>query len=77
MHRALELNTLGANPALATLSSRRLGQEFSLTARYALSRDVFLLGIASAGRPGKAIRDATPRSDEPWTTLQAHLFWTF
>ena len=77
LHRALELNNLGANPALATLSSHRLGQEFSLTARYALSRDGFLLGIAPTGRPGKAIRDATPGSDEPWTTVQAHLFWTF
>jgi hypothetical protein len=76
-HRALELNNLGANPALATLSSDDLGEEFSLTARYALSRNLFLLGIASAGFPGKAIRDATPGPDEPWTTLQTHLFWTF
>jgi hypothetical protein len=77
LHRALERNNLGANPALATLSSRDLGQEFSVTARYALSRDIFLLGIASVGLPGEAIRDATPGTDEPWTTLQAHLFWTF
>lgn len=77
LHRALELNNLGANPALATLSSHELGQEFSFTARYALSRNLFLLGIASVGLPGEAIRDATPGPQEPWTTLQAHLFWTF
>ncbi|MDQ1900672.1 alginate export family protein [Paracoccus sp. WLY502] len=77
LHRALELNNLGANPALATLSSHDLGQEFSFTARYALSENIFLLGIASVGRPGRAIRDATPGPDEPWTTLQTHLFWTF
>lgn len=77
LHRALQLNNLGANPALATLSSRDLGQELSVTARYALSRTVFLLGIASVGLPGKAIRAATSGPDEPWTTMQAHLFWTF
>lgn len=77
LHRAQELNNLGANPALSTLTSRELGQEFSFTGRYALSRNLFLLGIASVGVPGKALRDATPGPDEPWTTLQASLFWTF
>lgn len=77
LHRALELNNVGANPALATLSNHDLGQEFTFTARYALSRNLFLLGIASVGSPGEAIDGATLGSDEPWTTLQAHLFWTF
>ena len=77
VHRALQLNNLGANPALATLSSLDLGQEVTVTARYALSRNVFVLGIASVGLPGKALREATPGPDEPWTTVQAHLFWTF
>lgn len=77
VHRALELNNPGANPELATLSGRDLGQEVSFTARYALSRNVFVPGIASVGLPGKALRDATPGPDKPWTTLQASPFWTF
>jgi hypothetical protein len=77
LHRAFQLNNLGANPALGTLTSRDLGQEFTFTARYAISRNLFLLGIASVGLPGRAIRDATPGPDDPWSTLQASLFWTF
>lgn len=76
-HRADELNNLGANPALGTLTSRELGEEIQLTARWQVSPGVLLLGIASAAFPGEAIEAAAEGSADPWSTLQVQLFWGF
>jgi hypothetical protein len=77
LHRADQLNNIGANPAIAQLSSRDLGQELQLTGRWAISDRLYFLGIAGAAFPGKAIEDAAGGDAEPWTTLQAQLFWNF
>jgi hypothetical protein len=76
-HVADERNNLGANAALGTLSSRELGKEVQITGRWAISPGVFVLGIAGVAFPGEAIEAATPGPDDPWTTLQAQLFWGF
>ena len=76
-HRADERNNLGANPALGTLSSRDLGEEIQLTARWQVTPRVFALGIVSAASPGAAITAAAGGRDDPWTTLQLQLFWGF
>mgnify|MGYP006270402649 CR=1 FL=1 len=76
-HSADERNNLGANPGLATLSSRNLGEEVQLTARWQVTPRVFALAIASAAFPGAAIADAAGGRDDPWTTLQFQLFWGF
>lgn len=72
-----ELNNLGANPALGTLESRDLGDEIQLVARWQVNRNVMVLGIASAAFPGEAIKAAAGGDVDPWTTLQAQLFWGF
>ena len=77
LHRADELNNIGANPALAQLSSRDLGQEVQLAARWAISEQLYVLGIAATAFPGDAIDAATGGDAEPWTTLQAQISWTF
>lgn len=77
LHRAHQLNNLGANPAIATLTSRDLGQEVQLAARWAVSDRLYAVGIVSIAFPGDAIRSAAGGTAEPWTTLQAQLFWTF
>lgn len=73
--RAPELNNLGGNPALSRLSSYDLGQEFTLSVRWAISRQLYLQSLASMAVPGRALRDIG--ADEPWTTLEASLYCNF
>lgn len=70
---ALQLNNLGSNPAISSLSSHDLGQEFTLTGRWAINRNLYLQGIASYALPGEALRDVG--ADDPWSTLQLSLYW--
>jgi hypothetical protein len=53
LHRADQLNNIGANPAIAQLSSRDLGQELQLAGRWAISDRLYFLGIAGAAFPGR------------------------
>ena len=76
-HHADQLNNLGANPALGTLASHELGEEIQLTARWQVRPNVLVFGIVSAAFPGKAIEAAASGDTDPWTTLQAQLFWGF
>lgn len=77
VNRALELNNLGANPALSRLASRDLGQEWQLVLRMPINEKLYFLGVAGIARPGEAIRAAAGGGASNWTTLQAQLFWTF
>ncbi len=70
---APELNNAGGNPALASLTSHDLGQEFTLSGRWAINRNLYLQAIASLAMPGEALRDIG--ADENWTTLQLSLYW--
>lgn len=70
---APELNNLGSNPAISTLSSHQLGQEFTATARWAINRNLYLQSVASYALPGEALRDIG--ADRPWSTLQLSLYW--
>lgn len=72
---APELNNLGGNPALSQLTSGDIGNEVSITARWAISRTWYFQGVASYAKPGKALPSIG--ADDPWTTLQASLYWTF
>lgn len=73
--RASELNNLGGNPALSQMTSSDIGNETSVTARWAISHTWYFQGVASYAQPGKALR--TIGADDAWTTLQASLYWTF
>ena len=72
-----ELNNLGGTPALASLNSRYIGQEFLLTSRYFLSDNFMLQGVGAIAFPGSAIRDAANHDTSPWVTLQLSLFMFF
>jgi hypothetical protein len=76
LNRAMELNNFGANPRLAQLSSRDLGQEWQAVLRMPLNERLFFMGVAGLAQPGEAIR-AAGGGGSNWTTLQAQLFWTF
>jgi hypothetical protein len=72
--RAPERNNLGSNPALSTLTSSDIGQEFTLTGRWAINRKLYLQTIGSVAVPGKALRNIGARKS--WSTLQASLYWS-
>lgn len=72
--RAPERNNLGSNPVLSTLASSDIGQEFTLTGRWAINRNLYLQTIGSIAVPGSALRSIGVR--ENWTTLQASLYWS-
>jgi hypothetical protein len=72
-----ELNNLGGTPALSTLNSRYIGQEFLLTSRYFLSNNFMLQGVGAIAFPGSAIREAANNDTSPWVTLQLSLFMFF
>jgi hypothetical protein len=72
-----ELNNLGGTPALSTLNSRYIGQEFLLTSRYFLSDNFMLQGVGAIAFPGSAIREAANDGTSPWITLQLSLFMFF
>lgn len=72
--RAPQTNNAGANPALAQLVSHDLGQEFTLSARWAINRNLYLQSVASYALPGEALRGIG--ADENWSTLQLSLYWS-
>ncbi|MEE4117606.1 MAG: alginate export family protein, partial [Paracoccaceae bacterium] len=53
--RADELNNLGANPALAQLTSRDIGNEYTATLRWGIDSNRFLQVVASHALPGEAL----------------------
>lgn len=73
--RADELNNLGANPALAQLRAREIGDELTATLRWAINRQLYLQVLASRATPGAALEEIG--ASEPWTTLQSSLYVGF
>lgn len=63
----------GAAAGIGALSSHQLGQEFTLTGRWAINRNLYLQSVASFALPGEALRDIG--AEKPWSTLQLSLYW--
>jgi hypothetical protein len=77
-HFADELNNRGGNPALSQLSSKDLGQELQLVARWSISRNLYFLRVAACAWPGAAVRHATPDGTaKPRSSLQAQILRNF
>jgi hypothetical protein len=74
---ARELNNLGGNPSLGTLSSHDIGREATIRADWFALRRLYVLIVGSHAVPGRAIRDAAVSGARPWTTLQVSAFWNF
>ena len=68
-----EADDVNANRVPGALSSSSLGQEFTLSARWAINRTLYLQGIASYAVPGEALQHIG--ADENWSTLQLSLYW--
>jgi hypothetical protein len=69
-----QLNNLGATPAIATLQSTDIGNEVTLTGRWAINRKLYLQGVISAAMPGRALTDIG--ADRTWSTVQLSLYWS-
>jgi hypothetical protein len=72
-----QLNNLGGRPVLANLESLNIGQEVTLTTRWSVAQNLFLLGITSIAFPGEAIQRAVTEDASPWFTFQVALFLGF
>jgi len=57
------------------LASRDIGDEYTATLRWGISRNQYLQVVASHAIPGEALRDIG--ADDPWSTLQASLYIAF
>jgi hypothetical protein len=76
-YQAAELNNLGANPVLGTLTSPALGQELMFIGRQFLGKNYFIQTLASINSPGEAVRNVMPERTKRWVSLQASLYWFF
>lgn len=74
-HRLILPQTADVNASRlpAPVTSHDLGQEFTLSARWAINRNLYLQGLASYAMPGAALKDLG--ADENWSTLQLSLYW--
>lgn len=75
--RADTYSNIGALAPLRELKSKHLGDEFTLTSRWFVSRHFMLLGIASYGIPGSGIKDAFDTPVKDWSSVQLAMFMFF
>lgn len=64
--RADTLLNLGGNPAFSYLSSKELGREVNLTAKYFISRHLMVQGHVAATYAGEAARQVLGSTSSPW-----------
>ncbi len=73
--RADELNNRGGPRPLDELSDRSYGQELDVSVRWAISKQLFLLGLVGVADPGPALDLALEEGARTWTTVQVSLSW--
>jgi len=70
-----ELNNRGGPRPLRELADRSYGQELDVSVRWAVSKQLFLLGLVGVADPGPAIDLALDDGARTWTTIQLSLSW--
>lgn len=75
--KADQTNNLGGAQALSTLSSRDLGKELNITARYVSSANLIFVFSAAYTRPGEAIRQALNNDYKNWLSASALMIARF
>ncbi len=70
-------NIGGGAPAIASFSSRNLGDEFTIQCNWNINRHFMVLGLVSVAIPGRALKDALPSPVKAWSTYQLNLFMFF
>jgi hypothetical protein len=71
LFKADQLNNLGGAQALSVLSSKDLGKEVNMTARYIANAKLIYVFSAAYTQPGKAIRDALSDDYRNWFSASA------
>jgi hypothetical protein len=77
LFRADSLANIGGNPALQFLSSRDYGVEANTTAKFFVSRHVYVHGHIAYTMPGEAIRSALGRDASDWLSAMLFLRYAF
>lgn len=75
--RADQHNNLGGAQALSVLSSKDLGKEINMTARYISSAKLIFVFSAAYTRPGEAIRQALSNDYSNWFSASALMIARF
>ena len=72
----LDYYHLWADVPLPT-GQKTYGNELDLVVRWAISKQLFFLGVTGIAWPGDVIQAQTQGAARPWSTIQASLFWGF
>ena len=72
----LDFYHLWADVPLPT-GQKTYGNEVDLVVRWAISKQLFFLGVVGTAWPGDVIKTQTQGAARPWSTVQASLFWGF
>jgi hypothetical protein len=75
--RADSRSNIGGNPALQTLSSKDYGYEFNTTAKFFVSRNIYVHGHIAYTMPGEAIRSALGHDASDWLSAMAFIRHAF
>jgi hypothetical protein len=75
--RADSKANVGGNPALQFLSSKDYGYEFNTTAKFFVSRNIYVHGHIAYTMPGAAIRDALDHDADDWLSAMAFIRYAF
>jgi hypothetical protein len=75
--RADSKANIGGNPALQFLSSKDYGTEVNTTAKFFVSRNIYVHGHIAYTMPGEAIRSALGRDASDWLSAMAFIRYAF
>lgn len=67
--RAAEANNISGNPALSFLNSRDYGREANVTAKWFVSRKIYVHGHLAYTQPGNAVKQALPDKPDGWLSV--------
>lgn len=71
------LNNIGGNPALTYLQDDEYGFEANITAKWFISRNLYVHGDIAWTRPGKAVQDALDNQAEDWVSAMVFVRYAF
>lgn len=74
---AASLNNIGGNPALTYLQDDEYGFEANITAKWFISRNLYVHGDIAWTRPGKAVQDALDNQAEDWVSAMVFVRYAF
>lgn len=75
--RADSTTNISGNPALQFLSSKDYGYEVNTTAKFFVSRNIYVHGHIAYTMPGEAIRDALNHDASDWFSAMAFIRYAF